>query len=142
MATYSSPSPPLGSAAASYNAAANEADAATTTTAGDISPASAAATRADERLSVMMRCATLVAASLLAVAAFPRAPLVTLGWASYLICWTPGCGLVAHGWEQLGSDRWERPEKAEKVVAPMDSLGSPNFFETSDAQFTFAIFLI
>ena len=31
---------------------------------------------------------------------------IPLGWFWFLLLWLPGCGLVAHGWALLGSDRY------------------------------------
>ena len=31
---------------------------------------------------------------------------IPLGWCWFLLLWLPGCGLVAHGWASLGSDRY------------------------------------
>ena len=31
---------------------------------------------------------------------------IPLGWCWFLLLWLPGCGLVAHGWALLGSDRY------------------------------------
>ena len=32
--------------------------------------------------------------------------LITFGVISYIISWAPGCGIVSHGWEQMGADRY------------------------------------
>ena len=32
--------------------------------------------------------------------------MIPFGYISYLLMWLPGCGLVTHGWSQLGADRY------------------------------------